>query len=82
MKGKNFVYVTVFHHSEVVFVEGTYNKVFIDAFLRPYGARWDPEQKRWEVQKRYLKELTAEVKAAYDTVYYGQGGDYETIKGE
>lgn len=61
---------------EVFFVEGSYNETFKDACLKPLKARWDPQNKRWEVQKEHLHQVKQEAIHAFDTVYYGEGGDY------
>ena len=77
----SYQYITFFRarNPEVFYVEGSFNQTFKDSCLKPRKARWDPENKRWEVQKEHLHEVKQEAKFAFDTVYYGEGGDYVTL---
>ena len=61
---------------EVFYVEGAYDEIFKDASLKPRKAKWDSKNKRWEVQREHLNAIKREATQTFDTVMYGEGGDF------
>lgn len=77
----SYLYITYLRatNPEVFYVEGSFNQAFKDCCLKPRKACWDPNNKRWVLQKEHLAAVRQESKGAFDTVYYGEGGDYITL---
>jgi len=64
------------NNPEVFYVEGSYDEAFKEVILKRVKAAWEPENRRWRVQKEHLHTIKQEAAVFYDCVLYSEGGDF------
>jgi hypothetical protein len=73
-----YVYITNNRRCDYILVEGSRHPDFV-ALVTALKAEWDPDNKKWKIDKTHLNLIKKACKQIYGVTYYSEGGDYHAI---